>query len=155
MLLKHFSSPCLRRQGDPFAWCPFCYSNVRGRSNFRGHRGYHSVGRSHVPLWSIHMKLPSSAKPRKPGTWVCCDPAFAKDYPTLAEGMCDDLWENGKDRVVWTLSMRFKEAGVLLTLNDKGLKKALYTEGESLLDALALMEDALAQGHASWRKTNW
>ena len=82
------------------------------------------------------------------------DKAFALDYPTLAAGMCDGVWSDGKPREVWTLSVRMKEAGVLLTVTDKNYAECLYTEGETLLDALAAVEECLSQGTASWRRFN-
>jgi len=80
------------------------------------------------------------------------DNAFRKDYPTLALGMCDSSWDDGKPREVWTFSVRFKEKGCLITVTDKNYGECLYTEGEDLLSALALVEEALSQGTASWRK---
>lgn len=98
------------------------------------------------------MKRREPPKPGKKGEVICPDTAFAKAYPTLAAGMCDGLWDDGKPREVWTLSIRMKEKGVLLTVTDKNYGECLYTEGEGLDDALALVEHALSQGVASWRK---
>jgi len=86
------------------------------------------------------------------GEIIYPDKAFAKDYPTLARGMCDAFWDDGKPREVWTISVRMKEQGVLVTTTDKNYGECLYTEGEDLLSALALVEEALSQGTASWRK---
>jgi len=98
------------------------------------------------------MKRREPPKPGKKGEVAYPDESFAKEYPTLALGMCDGLWEDGKIREVWTFSVRMKDKGVLITVTDKNYGECLYTEGEDLLSALALVEDALAQGHASWRK---
>lgn len=98
------------------------------------------------------MKRREPPKPGKKGEVTYPDAAFAKDYPTLAGGMCDGLWEDGKPREVWTFSVRMKEKGVLITVTDKNYSENLYTEGEDLLSALAMVEEALSQGAASWRK---
>lgn len=90
--------------------------------------------------------------PSSRGAVTYPDAAFARDYPTLACGMCDGLWSDGKPREVWTFSVRMKEQGVLITVTDKNYAECLYTEGEDLLSALALVEEALKQGTASWRK---
>lgn len=98
------------------------------------------------------MKRREPPKPGKKGEIAYPDPAFAKDYPTLSLGMCDAAWDDGKPRDVWTFSVRMKDRGVLITVTDKNYNECLYTEGEDLLSALALVEEALSQGTASWRK---
>jgi hypothetical protein len=98
------------------------------------------------------MKRREPPRPGKKGEVTYPDPAFAKDYPSLALGMCDAIWDDGKPREVWTFNVRFKEKGVLVTVTDKNYSECLYTEGEDLLSALALVEECLSQGTASWRK---
>jgi len=90
----------------------------------------------------------------KKGEVTYPDRDFAKEYPTLAAGMCDGVWTDGKPREVWTFSVRMKENGVLVTLTDKNYGECLYTEGESVLEALAKVEECLSQGTASWRRFN-
>ena len=90
----------------------------------------------------------------KKGEVTYPDRDFAKEYPTLAAGMCDGMWTDGKPREVWTYSVRMKEHGVLVTLTDKNYGECLYTEGESVLEALAKVEECLSQGTASWRRFN-
>jgi hypothetical protein len=98
------------------------------------------------------MERRKGPKPGAKGQVSYPDASFQKDYPTLALGMCDGFWEDGKPREVWTFSVRFKDHGVLITVTDKNYGECLYTEGEDLLCALALVEEALKQGSASWRK---
>lgn len=100
------------------------------------------------------MKRREAPKPGRRGEVVCPDAAFAKDYPTLAAGLCDGFWDDGKPREVWTFSVRMKDQGVLVTVTDKNYNECLYTEGEDLLCALALVEDCLKNGTASWRRFN-
>jgi hypothetical protein len=154
-MLVATTGPCLAGDSRPFAFCPFCYSNAKRRGNFKGHHHYTRPGKKPYVPWRTAVKLPENEKPRKEGEWSCPDHSFKQDYPTLTQGMCDDLWSNGKPRIVWTFSVRMKEAGVLITVTDKGLNKSLYTEGEDLMSALALVEEALSQGTASWRKNNF
>jgi hypothetical protein len=98
------------------------------------------------------MKRPSPAAVATPGKYACPDSTWATHYPTIVEGMCDPFWDDRKPREVWTLSVRMKENGVLLTLSDRNTNSGLYTEGEDFDSAMALMEDALKQGTASWRR---
>ena len=98
------------------------------------------------------MQRREPPKPGKRGEVTYPDTAFKKDYPTLALGMCDGTWDDGKPREVWTFSVRMKDKGVLITVTDKNYSENLYTEGEDFLSAMALLEEALSQGTASWRK---
>lgn len=100
------------------------------------------------------MKRREPPKPGKKGEVTYPDAVFAKDYPTLAYGMCDGTWDDGKPREVWTISIRMKEKGVLVTVTDKNYGECLYTEAEDLVGALAAVEECLSQGTASWRKFN-
>jgi len=98
------------------------------------------------------MKRPTLHSPSPGSPWVCPDKDWKKEYPKLVEGMCDPFWDDKKPREVWTLSIRMKETSVLLTLSDRNTNSGLYTEGEDVASALALMEEALSQGTASWRR---
>jgi len=98
------------------------------------------------------MKRRAAPKPGAKGEVTYPDSQFQKDYPALALGMCDGSWDDGKPREVWTFSVRFKEKGCLVTVTDKNYGECLYTEGEDFLSALALVEEALSQGTASWRR---
>lgn len=98
------------------------------------------------------MKRPSQVSAPAKGKWSCPDAAFAKKYPSLAQGMCDGWWEDGKQRDVWSVTLRFDDSGVFLCINDKGLNSGLYTSGATLDDALALVEACLTDGSASWRR---
>lgn len=98
------------------------------------------------------MKRPSQAAPPTKGGWSCPDPAFKKAYPLLSQGMCDLLWDDGKPRAPWTLTLRFDGSAVNSCVNDKELSMGMYTSGSSVEDVLGLVEAALAAGTASWRR---
>lgn len=150
MLRKERREPCTGF--DPDGFCGFCYENLRARAYHPGHR-FASITRPHSPQRKeiLMKRTPSQAAPKK-GEVLYPDKDFAKDYPSLALGMCDGWWDDGKPREVWSLTIRFEAQAVHLCLNDKGASMGLYTTGESLNDALACMEECLSQGTASWRR---
>lgn len=98
------------------------------------------------------MKRPSSQAAPKKGAWSCVDPGFAKSYPTLAAGLCDPWWDDGKPRELWSLTVRIDAEAVSLCVNDKEASAGLYTSGGSVAEALALLEAALASGSGTWRR---
>jgi hypothetical protein len=125
---------------------------MRGRETCRGHR-YDALTKCRViPFREFFMKRPEAQKLQPKGQWLCCDKSFQENYPTLTQGMCDVWWDDGKPREPWTLTLRFDSAGVSLCVNDKGLAMGLYTNGENVDDALALLESALKEGTAQWRR---
>lgn len=98
------------------------------------------------------MKRPDSSQVPKKGTWACADPEFVKKYPSLAEGMCDPWWEDGKPRDTWTLTIRIDRESVNLCLNDKQSGQGAYTTGGTLSEALELLNGALKAGTLAWRR---
>lgn len=98
------------------------------------------------------MKRELAAAQLKKGEWLCPDKSWLKAYPTLAAGMCDCWWDDGKPRLVWSLTVRFEAGSCHLCVNDKEKNAGLYTTGEDFLDALALLEGALKEGVATWRR---
>lgn len=98
------------------------------------------------------MKRPESTKPQAKGVWACPDAGFAKEYPTLAQGMCDLWWDDGKPREPWSVTLRFEGGAVHGCVNDRGLAMGLYSSAEGVDDLLAGLEHALSQGVAQWRR---
>lgn len=152
MRLSHVRHPCPRGRSPPFSFCWYCYENRKGRAAHPGHRYY--PGSKIIPYvsWSSIMKRPSSQVAPKKGSWSCPDAPFFEKFPTLASGMCDAWWDDGKPREVWSLTVRFEAEAVHLCVNDKEASMGLYTTGESLEGALELLESCLANGSASWRR---
>ena len=98
------------------------------------------------------MKRPTVSGSAPKGKVIFPDQSFVKKFPTIGLGMADCWWEDGKPRVCWTLSIAFDGPVVNLSLTDKEHGQSLYTTAESIEGALALMEGALADGSASWRR---
>lgn len=81
----------------------------------------------------------------------CSDESLNKRCPTIIMYLTDDKWEDGTSREVSQLSLSVRDGSIALALNDKDLKQSLYTQAESLTEALKLMEGALASGKGEWR----
>jgi len=145
-------SVCTRGRSPPFAFCGGCYENRRGRSTNPGHSYSSLTARKLLTYdWSI-MKRSASQAPQARGKWSCPDPPFLKMYPTLAEGMCDCWWDDGKPRTPWSLTIRFEGDQTHLCVNDKEGSMGLYTTAETLSGALGQLEALLKGGGAAWRR---
>jgi len=145
--------PCPgRSQARPPPDCPFCYENLRRRSNHAGHRYYVSPPKPKYVPWSSYMQRPTSLAAPNPGDWSCPDAWFFKKYPTLAAHLCDPWWDDGKRRKLSSLSVRFEGDKCNLCLACKETNSGAYTTAVDLQTALALMEKALETGTLSWRR---
>lgn len=152
MKQPHPKYPCLYR-GSPYGdFCPWCYANKKGRSNYRGHRHYRSPPIP-IPYYvEMNMKRASAASPTPKGKWSCPDPWIAQQFPTLAEWCCDCYWEDGKARTPCTLTLRMDDGSVNVCLNDKEGSRGAYTTAGSLEECLELVERALKDGTLAWRR---
>jgi len=102
------------------------------------------------------MKRPSQASPDpKKRVWACPDEWFQKEYPTLAAGLCDPWWDDGKVREVWNLKFSYATGGCNVVVNDPAGKLVLFTSAESLGAALTAIELALQTDTAAWRKSKY
>jgi len=98
------------------------------------------------------MQRPQNSGTQPKGKWVCPDADFLSTYPTLAQGMCDAWWDDGKPREPWILTVSFGTHDVQIAITDRGLSQSLYTTAESLTEGLAMVETVLSAGSTSWRK---
>lgn len=85
---------------------------------------------------------------------ACSDDVFVKKYPNILIYLTDASWEDGKDRELSQLSISVRNGAIALALNDKALKQSLYTQADTLTEALKLMEGALQDGSGEWRAWN-
>lgn len=81
----------------------------------------------------------------------CNDDQFVEQYPNIVMYMTDDQFDDGAARERSALSVSVRDGDILIALNDKELKQSLYTQAETLRDALRLMEGALQDGVGQWR----
>ena len=144
---------CMSPYGqETAAWCGLCYANKRGRSNHKGHRGYRSKPLKHVNYFPEHqVKKPTQEPQKTAGAVSLSDTSFSNKHPHITEYLCTEKWEDGTARDPSALSISVREGYMSLALNDKDLKQSLYTQAETLAEALKLMEGCLKDGTGVWR----
>lgn len=79
------------------------------------------------------------------------DPAFAKQFPTLAEYLGDDRWEDGQPRDLSSIQLKVQDGMVLAVLQDHELSRGLYVVGDSVQAALKALEKHASSPTADWR----
>ena len=144
--LDQSTGPCTRDLS-----CLFCYANRRGRSNYRGHRGFQAPRR--VTSWHVEiiLKKPDPAERKRIAVEGLADDLFVKKLPSIMEYLVTEQWDDGSPREASALSVTIKDGLIQVALNDKAMKQSLYTSAATLQDALKLMEGCLRDGKAPWR----
>lgn len=131
--------------------CPLCYSNHRGRSNYRGHRGYR------CPRYQKGVSVAQFLKGRPPvdgsgsSGVVSLDDGFTARWPVLSEWMTVTQWDGGEPRQTATLFF-FVEGGALkLLFKDRDAGRVAFFSGDCLVGLCDDVEARLVAGSMEWR----
>ena len=133
-------------------WCGLCYTNVKGRTNRRGHRGY----RQPRPLT---LEVAMGAVRRRTEVPTTNDPGgdygadeLALAYPVLWEFLTTSKYDDGKPRVLPSLMVFFDAPLVKACLNDRDQGLSAWVSSPGLQGALVSLERGLAGDCLDWRK---
>jgi hypothetical protein len=97
------------------------------------------------------MKRPTGEQEARASAGLMMDEAFVKRHPQLVAYLTDDLWEDGKERELASLTFSVSEGKWQVGLNDKAMQRSMYSAAATLGDALRALEKALADGVEAWR----
>lgn len=132
-------------------WCPQCYANVRGRSNYRGHRGYRA-GRTHsVEGWNVLRRSGSGAGSSGGVAWHGPDDDLLSPYPGVCDFLGQDQWEDGSPRVTGSLTLFLDDGRLKACVSDKDGHRILFVTGSTLAAILDAVEVAVVSGEGDWR----
>lgn len=136
-------------------WCGECYSNARGRTNFRGHLCYRRPRAPRVlKPWEKDVRKPQAVGMGAVGGSVPSVASYLSPYPLVWEYLTDDAWEDGTPRQRASLMIVADGGSLKLWLNDRALDRSCWVSGESLEDALSSLEGLLYSDSAPWRGNN-
>lgn len=96
------------------------------------------------------MRRAADSRPDAPASWP--DDPFRRKHPRIVEMLSDDRWEDGSERELSSLSLKWQEGHVLAVLNDQDLKRSLYVAATGVPEALQALERQLEAGTGDWRK---
>jgi hypothetical protein len=117
----------------------------------QGHRYTASVCVPRRPYEGGIVKKPTKEESESAAEVGCTDPSWVQKYPTLLEYLTSAVWDDKSPREVSTLSIRIEGGQFQLGLNDKAMKRSVYTTASTLTEALKLLEGCLAHGKEPWR----
>lgn len=148
------SLPCLNRgiKRARAVWCAGCYGNIRGRTNWQGHLGYHAKPSVYVP-WEVYiMRKPDSVVGVSgEATASLEEDKWLGKFKCVCEYLTTTKWDDGSPREPSAISVSVSDGALTIALNDKDLKQSIYTSAGTLQEALKLMEDSLASSKVTWR----
>lgn len=144
--------PCQRMgRAKHFDWCWGCYLNKRGKAQLRGHHYYQAPRVAPRYRGGDNVKKPDDTTGPAKGPEDFPDPDWVKKYPRLCEYLACEIYEDGQARTPSTLGVKAQDGRVLLTINDKDLRRSLYLSGETFLQAMQALERCLGVGTGDWR----
>jgi len=134
--------------------CLFGKANMQGRTNHKGHRGFHPWGEGLLSKECLEMPMKrpdagvngrTAAQPDE------CD--LAIKLPSLWEFLVEDKWDDGKKRTPGTLLIFTEDGWFKGMLNDKDLSRIAFDSSETLLGLLQDLDLGLRDSHLDWRKS--
>jgi len=85
------------------------------------------------------------------GKWVPSKEPFLSKAPTINQLMTDCFFDDGTLRKLATLKIRVGDESATVTISDENVEASITTTADTVMDALALLEDALANDRVRWR----
>lgn len=133
-------------------WCGYCYENLRGKGNHRGHMGYRSGGSAYGPrIMALSKPATVTADNGRLGAPV--DSTARAVFPAVYEHCTGETWDDGSPRTTSSLLV-FYEAGLWkVCLNDRATERTGWATGVTPEAALESLERMLASDGMDWRKS--
>lgn len=80
------------------------------------------------------------------------DEKWKTGLPTLVEYMTSEKWDDGKERELSSVAIKFQDGLVLAVLNDPEMRRGLYVTGDTVEKALKALERNASDPKADWRQ---
>ncbi len=138
---------CVRSQ----TFCALCYSGVKGRKAYRGHKGWHAPAKKKKEKpWMIARNAAANGSPSKVlseksgGSWE-------KEYPSVVEFLTRSSWEDGSGRLTGTI-MIMVESGLWKSwVHDRDASIGAFVSSGTLPGLLKALDKGVETGQLDWR----
>lgn len=97
------------------------------------------------------MKKKSQEAAKGKTKWVPSGDPFFKPFPTIEQHLGDAIYEDGSPRECSKLTVQVGIGTVAIQLTDPDNRSTAFTNGESVMDAMTLLEEALVNNRNPWR----
>lgn len=133
------------------AHCPLCYSNRRGRSNYKGHWGYQSKPSLEAADVRSFMRRPAKGDQSGPPSAPRGVDLFFTSYPLLSQRLQDDRWDDGAERVPDTLFLFHDGQRWKVMIKDREAASVAFVSADTLQGLFDALEAGLASSTLDWR----
>lgn len=141
--------------------CAVCIANYKNHRNTPGHRYYkkrpkqkHSWSDTFVGLtlgWKDMKKKLQEESPT-PKEYVPSPDTFYKRFPNIQRYMEEVWYDDGTPRNTANLKINSSGSGVQVILSDPDNEESIITQGDTVGEALAAVEECLKVPDRGWRK---
>jgi len=131
-------------------WCGLCYSNVRARTNVKGHRMFRAT-KVDVSMGKYLQAKPAVPVPGPKGG-VVTDVAFTRQLPALFEYLTLRSYENGTPRQTACMTVFCEDGLFKVCLNDRDAQRSAWVASETFQGALVALEAGLVEDSHQWRQ---
>lgn len=135
--------------------CGLCYANVRGRGNYRGHRGYREPRRVLPPQGVFMVRRRDPAANGSAGAGPDPFDAVGANHPTLISFLIDAKYDDGSPRQTGTLTISFDLGTFRGRLNDREAGEIAFVSSDGLAGLLEAAEVGLRDDRLDWRRDQW
>ncbi len=144
---------CPNNGQRPWQWCcGYCWYNVHGRSNYRGHVNYIRPEDGEWS-WKMGKYLKKHTATSESGSGpVALKKGERERFEGLLEMMETVKWEDGKPRQTTTVTLFVDAGGVKACANDRDAERSAWVTGESFLHVLELLEKGIREDTLDWRQ---
>jgi len=97
------------------------------------------------------LKRPNPGEQFKKDDLPFVDHGFEADYPTLAEYLTADRWDDGKPRTTSTILIFLDGKALKVCLNDRDNNRSVFVSDPTFAGALLKLELGLLQNSLEWR----
>jgi len=133
-------------------FCALCYSNVRGRSNYGGHRGYRPSNRRRgLPSMSL-IKRASAPPAGEASLGDFADVEFQAVYPALFEFISLTRWDDGTVRAPGSITVFSEDGRLKACINDKDGLRVAFVAADSVRCLALAIDGGLLDGSLDWRR---
>ena len=133
-------------------FCPLCYSNRKGRSNYRGHWGWQRAAAPDRRAATMRRpnnheseRLPTSAM-ASPGKW-------GEGYPSLWAFLADPAFDDGSPRTTGTVMLFCEQGRLKAWVHDREMERTAFLTARCPEDLFAELNDGLETDDMDWRST--
>lgn len=133
-------------------WCGLCYSNVRGRSNYKHHAGYRKCN-PFKEVKQVAFELKPRLQPQgDEEAFATVDDPFEGVCPALYAHLTHTVWPDGKKRLASTMIVFCEQGRWKACLNAKDEELTAWVSADSFAGLWEALEVGLQQDRLDWRK---